>query len=52
MWMMPAVTGFSWQSYNDEVPIGYTTGTFTHDGLWEQKFITWDKTDYLWYMTK
>ncbi|KAF2318145.1 hypothetical protein GH714_001112 [Hevea brasiliensis] len=49
--MIPAVSGFSWQSYNDEVPVGYGQGTFTHDGLWEQKFITWDKTDYLWYMT-
>ncbi|KAJ9167951.1 hypothetical protein P3X46_019538 [Hevea brasiliensis] len=51
MSMIPAVSGFSWQSYNDEVPVGYGQGTFTHDGLWEQKFITWDKTDYLWYMT-
>ncbi|KAJ9183822.1 hypothetical protein P3X46_007629 [Hevea brasiliensis] len=50
MWMMPAINGFSWQSHNDEVTVSDSAGTFTHDGLWEQKFITSDKTDYLWYM--
>ncbi|KDP33830.1 hypothetical protein JCGZ_07401 [Jatropha curcas] len=51
MWMIPVIDGFSWQSHNDEVTIGYANGTFSHEGLWEQKFLTYDKTDYLWYMT-
>ncbi|EEF48063.1 beta-galactosidase [Ricinus communis] len=50
-WMMPVASGFSWQSHIDEVPVGYSAGTFTKVGLWEQKYLTGDKTDYLWYMT-
>lgn len=49
--MNPAVNGFGWQSYIDEVATSSAAGAFTKDGLWDQKFITSDKTDYLWYMT-
>ncbi|XP_065848955.1 beta-galactosidase-like [Euphorbia lathyris] len=51
MSMMPVFSGLQWQSHIDEVPTGYVAGTFTKDGLWEQKWITGDKSDYLWYLT-
>ncbi|KAB1207924.1 Beta-galactosidase [Morella rubra] len=52
MKMVPVGGGaFWWQSYTEEVATAADTGSFTADGLREQLSVTWDTTDYLWYMT-
>lgn len=50
--MTPAGGGLSWQSYNEETPTADDSDTLTANGLWEQKNVTRDSSDYLWYMTK
>lgn len=53
MKMVPVGGGaFWWQSYTEEVATAADTGSFTADGLREQLSVTWDTTDYLWYMTE
>ncbi|XP_055800659.1 beta-galactosidase [Solanum dulcamara] len=49
--MTPAVGGLSWQSYNEETPTADDSDTLSANGLWEQKNVTRDSSDYLWYMT-
>ncbi|KAL9242016.1 hypothetical protein vseg_016063 [Gypsophila vaccaria] len=49
--MTPVISSFSWQSHGDEIPTAQTQGTFTVKKLYEQLNMTWDKSDYLWYMT-
>ncbi|XP_009599425.1 beta-galactosidase-like [Nicotiana tomentosiformis] len=43
--------GLSWQSYNEETPTADDSDTLSANGLWEQKNVTRDSSDYLWYMT-
>lgn len=50
--MTPAGTRFSWQSYREESATSNSDKTFIADGLREQINVTWDKSDYLWYMTE
>ncbi|KAL3322972.1 hypothetical protein AABB24_040191 [Solanum stoloniferum] len=49
--MTPAGGGLSWQSYNEETPTADDSDTLSANGLWEQKNVTRDSSDYLWYMT-
>ncbi|KAK8697011.1 hypothetical protein V6N13_113175 [Hibiscus sabdariffa] len=49
--MVPVSSAFSWQSYNEESPSADDRDAFVHDGLWEQVYLTGDKSDYLWYTT-
>ncbi|XP_038695557.1 beta-galactosidase-like isoform X2 [Tripterygium wilfordii] len=42
---------YYWQSYTEAVASPSDKDTFKADGLREQLSVTWDKTDYLWYMT-
>ncbi|XP_022966894.1 beta-galactosidase-like [Cucurbita maxima] len=48
---MTPVTSFGWQSYKEEIVTPYAQDTITKNGLVEQVHVTWDTTDYLWYMT-
>ncbi|KAG6588039.1 hypothetical protein SDJN03_16604, partial [Cucurbita argyrosperma subsp. sororia] len=48
---MTPVTSFGWQSYKEEIVTPYAQDTITKNGLVEQVHLTWDTTDYLWYMT-
>lgn len=48
---MTPVSSFSWQSYIDETPTADDDSTFSATGLYEQLNVTWDYSDYLWYMT-
>ncbi|KAM7275179.1 hypothetical protein ACFE04_017045 [Oxalis oulophora] len=50
-YMMPAVSKFNWQSYNEETASADDSDSTTMTGLWEQVNVTRDTTDYLWYMT-
>ncbi|KAG7021935.1 hypothetical protein SDJN02_15663, partial [Cucurbita argyrosperma subsp. argyrosperma] len=50
-YMMTPVTSFGWQSYKEEIVTPYAQDTITKNGLVEQVHLTWDTTDYLWYMT-
>ncbi|PHT46028.1 hypothetical protein CQW23_15186 [Capsicum baccatum] len=45
--LTPAGGGLSWQSYNEEIPTVDDSDTLTANGLWEQKNITRDSSDYL-----
>ena len=47
--MMP-ISSFGWLSYKEEPASAYAKDTTTKAGLVEQVSITWDTTDYLWYM--
>ncbi|XP_074269405.1 putative beta-galactosidase [Silene latifolia] len=49
--MTPVINGFSWQSYIDQTPTADSGSSFTEKKLYEQLNMTWDKSDYLWYMT-
>lgn len=49
--MTPAGGGLSWQSYNEETPTADDSDKLSANGLWEQKNVTRDSSDYLWYMT-
>lgn len=49
--MTPADGGLSWQSYNEETPTADDSDRLSANGLWEQKNVTRDSSDYLWYMT-
>ncbi|XP_010443345.1 PREDICTED: beta-galactosidase 4 [Camelina sativa] len=49
--MVPTGTGFSWGSYNEAAPSANEAGTFARNGLVEQLSMTWDKSDYFWYLT-
>nr|Q00662.1 RecName: Full=Putative beta-galactosidase; Short=Lactase; AltName: Full=SR12 protein; Flags: Precursor [Dianthus caryophyllus]CAA40459.1 CARSR12 [Dianthus caryophyllus] len=49
--MTPVISNLNWQSYSDEVPTADSPGTFREKKLYEQINMTWDKSDYLWYMT-
>ncbi|KAM4131944.1 hypothetical protein ACJW30_01G213900 [Castanea mollissima] len=42
---------FGWQSYTEGVATANDKNAFTANGLKEQISVTWDTTDYLWYMT-
>ncbi|KAI4380756.1 hypothetical protein MLD38_006909 [Melastoma candidum] len=48
--MTPVVWAMPWESYKEETLSAFSAGTFTKDGLVEQVDMTWDKTDYLWYL--
>ncbi|KAL9254475.1 Beta-galactosidase 12-like protein [Drosera capensis] len=48
---MTPISNFSWQSYIDETPNADDDSAFSSIGLYEQLNVTWDTTDYLWYMT-
>ncbi|XP_050937298.1 beta-galactosidase-like [Cucumis melo] len=48
---MTPISSFWWLSYKEEPASGYASDTTTKDGLVEQVSVTWDTTDYLWYMT-
>ena len=50
--MTPVDGGFAWESYNEGPASSSDDGTFTKDSLWEQLSLTWDTSDYLWYMTE
>lgn len=52
MKMVPWSWGFSWESYNEWVGTASDEGSFVVKGLKEQVSVTWDTTDYLWYMTE
>ncbi|XVF49012.1 hypothetical protein PTKIN_Ptkin03bG0234700 [Pterospermum kingtungense] len=43
---------FFWQSYTEPAATVGDKKTFTVDGLKEQLSVTWDKSDYLWYITE
>nr|AAK40304.1 beta-galactosidase [Capsicum annuum] len=49
--MTPAGGGLSWQSYNEDTPTADDSDTLRANGLWEQRNVTRDSSDYLWYMT-
>ncbi|XP_010451557.1 PREDICTED: beta-galactosidase 4-like [Camelina sativa] len=49
--MVPTGTGFSWGSYSEAAPSANEAGTFARNGLVEQLSMTWDKSDYFWYLT-
>ncbi|KAF3541392.1 hypothetical protein F2Q69_00019481 [Brassica cretica] len=49
--MVSTGTRFSWESFNEVVPFANEAGTFARNGLVEQISMTWDKSDYLWYLT-
>ncbi|XP_059431859.1 beta-galactosidase 12-like [Corylus avellana] len=51
MRMVPYSWGFSWESYDEWVATASDKASFLVDGLREQVNVTWDTTDYLWYMT-
>ncbi|GMY36299.1 beta-galactosidase [Fagus crenata] len=51
MKMVPAGGSFFWQSYTEGTATSGDKNAFTADGLKEQISVTWDTTDYLWYMT-
>ncbi|GLT79076.1 hypothetical protein SLA2020_505830 [Shorea laevis] len=51
MQMTPVGTTFFWQSYTEAPPSVGDKKSFTANGLREQLSVTWDTTDYLWYMT-
>ncbi|PQM40159.1 beta-galactosidase isoform X1 [Prunus yedoensis var. nudiflora] len=51
MKMTPVNNALSWQSFTEETASSYDPDTFTLDGLRDQINMTWDSTDYLWYMT-
>ncbi|GLU10047.1 hypothetical protein SLE2022_268750 [Rubroshorea leprosula] len=51
MQMTPVGTAFSWHSYTETAPSVGDKKSFTAEGLREQLNVTWDTTDYLWYMT-
>uniref|UniRef100_A0A0A0M1Y4 Beta-galactosidase n=1 Tax=Cucumis sativus TaxID=3659 RepID=A0A0A0M1Y4_CUCSA len=48
---MTPISSFWWLSYKEEPASAYAKDTTTKDGLVEQVSVTWDTTDYLWYMT-
>ncbi|KAL4034727.1 hypothetical protein IC575_003393 [Cucumis melo] len=48
---MTSISSFGWLSYKEEPASAYATDTTTKAGLVEQVSVTWDTTDYLWYMT-
>lgn len=52
MRMVPYSWGFSWESYDEWVATASDKASFLVDGLREQVSVTWDTTDYLWYMTE
>ncbi|KFK27244.1 hypothetical protein AALP_AA8G356800 [Arabis alpina] len=49
--MVPTGTRFSWESFTEASPSANEAGTFARNGLVEQISMTWDKSDYLWYLT-
>lgn len=49
---MTPISSFWWLSYKEEPASAYAKDTTTKDGLVEQVSVTWDTTDYLWYMTE
>ncbi|KAH0984966.1 hypothetical protein GBA52_012143 [Prunus armeniaca] len=51
MKMTPVNNALSWQSFTEETASSDDPDTFTLDGLRDQINMTWDSTDYLWYMT-
>ncbi|GLT47818.1 hypothetical protein SLA2020_214800 [Shorea laevis] len=51
MKMTPVGTAFSWHSYTETAPSVGDKKSFRAEGLREQLNVTWDTTDYLWYMT-
>ncbi|XP_031094833.1 beta-galactosidase-like isoform X2 [Ipomoea triloba] len=51
--MIPVGSGFSWQSYTEEIASSDDSDTVAAaDGMWEQINVTRDSSDYLWYMTE
>jgi len=50
--MTPVINSFSWESYFDGVPTADNGAKFTEKELREQLGVTWDNSDYLWYMTE
>ncbi|KAI4335303.1 hypothetical protein L6164_013963 [Bauhinia variegata] len=48
---MTPISGFSWQSYNEEPASASGDDSITAFALWEQVNVTRDSSDYLWYMT-
>lgn len=50
--MVPSGTRFSWESFNEAAPSANEAGTFARNGLVEQISMTWDKSDYFWYLTE
>lgn len=49
---MVPISGFSWQSYNEQTPSADDGDTLAMQGLWEQVNVTRDSSDYLWYLTE
>lgn len=49
--MTPVDGEFTWQSYIEEPASSSEDDSFTEYALWEQVNVTWDSSDYLWYMT-
>ncbi|XP_018845720.1 beta-galactosidase-like [Juglans regia] len=49
--MVPVEGAFGWESFTEAVATPADKGSFTAGGLKEQLSVTWDTTDYLWYMT-
>ncbi|CAH8338182.1 unnamed protein product [Eruca vesicaria subsp. sativa] len=49
--MVSTGTRFSWESFSEVVPFANEAGTFARNGLVEQLSMTWDKSDYFWYLT-
>ncbi|WJX28300.1 hypothetical protein P8452_17039 [Trifolium repens] len=49
--MTPVNSAFAWQSYNEQPAASGGSDSFTANSLLEQIKVTWDKSDYLWYMT-
>ncbi|XP_057430749.1 beta-galactosidase-like [Lotus japonicus] len=49
--MTPVNSAFDWLSYNEQPASSSERDSFTAYELREQVNVTWDSTDYLWYMT-
>ncbi|XP_050270222.1 beta-galactosidase-like [Quercus robur] len=49
--MVASGGAFRWQSYTERIATANDKNAFTANGLKEQISVTWDTTDYLWYMT-
>ncbi|KAL2501329.1 Beta-galactosidase 12 [Forsythia ovata] len=50
--MAPSGGGFSWKSFNEEIPSTAESDKLAANELWEQINVTRDSSDYLWYMTE
>jgi len=50
--MTAVIHSFPWESYFDGFPTAENGAKFSEKGLHEQLSVTWDKSDYLWYIAE